>query len=100
MPVVSARLVTDGDSPRISVRVRTAVTAGLTVSIGNLAGAGRLTVRNSSWDCVQVSRATVACTGGRGSAVLDQSGAGGVVPLVVRITDAAGRTWTETVRPR
>jgi hypothetical protein len=93
------RLVKDGETARISVRVRTAVTAGLTVRISNLAGVGRLTVRNSSWDCQQVALAGVSCSGGRGSAVLDQSGAGAVVPLVVRVTDAAGRTWARTVRP-
>jgi hypothetical protein len=79
--------------------VRTAVTAGLTVRIGNEGGVGRLSVRNSSWDCTQVARAGVSCTGGRGSAVLVQAGTRGVVPLVVRVTDARGRTWTETVRP-
>lgn len=98
-PVVSVNLVKDGETARISVRVRTAVTAGLTVRISNEGGAGRLTVRNSSWDCVQASRAAVSCTGGRGSAVLDQAGTGGVVPLVVRVTDARGRTWTQTLRP-
>jgi hypothetical protein len=92
-------LVKDGETARISVRVRTAVTAGLTVRISNEGGAGRLTVRNSSWECVQASRAAVSCTGGRGSAVLDQAGTGGVVPLVVRVTDARGRTWTQTLRP-
>jgi hypothetical protein len=97
--VVSVNLVKAGETARISVRVRTAATGGLTVRIGNEAGAGRLTVRNSSWDCVQDGRAALSCTGGRGSAVLDQSGTRGVVPLVVRVTDARGRTWTETVRP-
>ncbi|MFM6850599.1 MAG: zf-HC2 domain-containing protein, partial [Terrabacter sp.] len=99
VPAVSVHLVNVGESARVSVRVRAVATAGLTVRIGNLAGTGRLTVRNSSWDCAQADRATVSCSGGRGSAVLDQSGTGGVVPLVVRVSDASGRAWTETIRP-
>ena len=67
--------------------------------ISNEGGAGRLTVRNSSWDCVQASRAAVSCTGGRGSAVLDQAGTGGVVPLVVRVRDASGTVRQSVVVP-
>jgi hypothetical protein len=96
---VTVRLVKEGDGSRISVRVRTPVAGAITVTIGNQSGAGRLTVRNSSWTCSQVSRATVSCTGARGSAVLDQAGTGGIVPLVVRVTDASGHSWTDTIGP-
>ena len=93
------RLVKDGDVARISVRVRTQDAGAITVVISNQSGGGRLTVRNSSWACAQVAGATVSCTGGRGSAVLDQSGTGGPESLVVRVTDGAGHVWTETLRP-
>ncbi|GAB3880977.1 sigma-70 family RNA polymerase sigma factor [Terrabacter terrigena] len=98
-PTIRVRLVRAGDTARISVRVRTESATALTVRITNLSGAGRLTVRNSSWDCTQPGRATVSCTGARGSAVLEQAGTGGVVPLVVRVTDSTGGTWTQTLRP-
>ncbi|WP_330476411.1 sigma-70 family RNA polymerase sigma factor [Terrabacter sp. C0L_2] len=98
-PSVTVRLVAAGDPSRISVRVRTQTTGVLTMRISNVSGSGALTVRNSSWSCAQASPASVRCTGGRGQALLEQSVTGGVEPIVVRITDAAGNTWTETLRP-
>jgi len=96
---VTVRLVSAGDPARISVRVRSQVAGSLTIRVSNQSGAGQLTVRNSSWSCAQAGASTVRCSGGRGQALLDQSGTGGVEPVVVRVTDAGGRTWTETLRP-
>jgi hypothetical protein len=96
---VTARLVSAGDPARISVRVRSQVTGSLTIRISNASGSGELTIRNSSWACAQAGVWAVRCSGGRGQALLDQSGTGGVEPVVVRVTDATGQTWTETLRP-
>lgn len=98
-PTMTARLVSDGDPARISVRVRSQVPGTVTVRISNESGAGRLIVRNSSWTCEQTSRSAVTCTGGRGQALLEQSGTGGMEPVVVRVADAAGHTWTEVLTP-
>ncbi|WP_162180992.1 sigma-70 family RNA polymerase sigma factor [Terrabacter tumescens] len=98
-PSVTVRLVAAGDPSRISVRVRTQETGALTMRISNVSGSGTLTVRNSSWTCAQASPSSVRCTGGRGQALLEQSGTGSVEPILVRITDASGHTWTETLRP-
>jgi hypothetical protein len=96
---MTARLVSDGDPARISVRVRSLVPGTVTVRISNESGSGRLTVRNSSWTCAQTFRSAVTCTGGRGQALLEQSGTGGPEPVVVRVTDAVGHTWTELLTP-
>jgi RNA polymerase sigma factor (sigma-70 family) len=98
-PTMTARLVSDGDPARISVRVRSQILGTMTVRISNESGSGRLTVRNSSWTCAQASKSAVTCTGGRGQALLEQSGTGGVEPVVVRVSDAAGHTWTEVLTP-
>ena len=96
---MTVRLVSDGDPARIVVRVRSQTTGSLTIRISNASGSGELTVRNSSWSCAQAGVWTVRCSGGLGQALLDQAGTGGVEPVVVRVTDATGRTWTETLRP-
>lgn len=98
-PTVTARLVSAGDPARISVRVRSQVAGSLTIRISNESGSGELSVRNSSWSCTQAGVWSVRCSGGRGQALLDQAGTGGVEPVVVRVTDGTGRTWTETLRP-
>ncbi|MFC7594542.1 sigma-70 family RNA polymerase sigma factor [Terrabacter sp. GCM10028922] len=98
-PTMTARLVSDGDPARISVRVRSQILGTMTVRISIESGSGRLTVRNSSWTCAQTSGPAVTCTGGRGQALLEQSGTGGVEPVVVRVSDAAGHTWTEILTP-
>jgi hypothetical protein len=98
-PTVTARLVSAGDPARISVRVRSQVTGSLTIRISNASASGELSIRNSSWACAQAGVWAVRCSGGRGQALLDQSGTGGVEPVVVRVTDATGQTWTETLRP-
>jgi hypothetical protein len=71
----------------------------MTVRISNASGAGTLSVRNSSWTCAQTSTSAVRCAGERGQALLEQSGTGATQAVVVRVTDAAGDTWTETLRP-
>jgi hypothetical protein len=70
----------------------------MTVRVSNLSGTGTLTVRNSSWSCTQPAASAVTCAGAQGEALVQQSG--GVQPVVVRVTDADGETWTETLRPR
>jgi hypothetical protein len=95
---MTARLVSD-DPARISVRVRSQVPGTVTVRISNESGVGRLTVRNSSWTCAQTSRSAVTCAGGRGQALLEQTGTGGVEPVVVRVADATGHTWAEVLTP-
>jgi hypothetical protein len=91
------RLVSGRDPARISVRVRSGVEGSMTVLVSNASGSGTLTVRNSSWSCTQAEASAVRCTGDRGQALLEQSG--GVQSVVVRVTDAAGDTWTETLHP-
>ncbi|WP_196806018.1 sigma-70 family RNA polymerase sigma factor [Terracoccus sp. 273MFTsu3.1] len=98
-PTITVRLVSGRDPARISVRVRSQVEGSMTVRISNASGAGTLSVRNSSWTCAQTSAEAVRCTGERGQALLEQSGTGGVQSVTVRVTDAAGDTWTETLRP-
>ncbi len=98
-PAITVRLVSGQDPARISVRVRSGLEGSMTVRVTNLSGSGALTVRNSSWSCTQAAPSAVRCAGGRGQALLEQSGTGAVQPVVVRVTDAAGSTWTETVRP-
>lgn len=79
--------------------VWTKVAGSLTVRVNNASGSGGLTVRNSSWSCVQAAPWAVRCSGSRGQVLLDQSGTGGPQPVVVRVTDSTGRAWTETLRP-
>jgi len=98
-PTITVRLVSGRDPARISVRVRSQVEGSMTVRIGNASGAGTLSVRNSSWTCAQTSTSAVRCTGERGQALLEQAGTGAAQAVIVRVTDAAGDTWTETLRP-
>ena len=98
-PTITVRLVSGRDPARISVRVRSQVEGSMTVRIGNASGAGTLSVRNSSWTCAQTSTSAVRCTGERGQALLEQAGTGAAQAVVVRVTDAAGDTWTETLLP-
>jgi len=98
-PTITVRLVAGSDPARISVRVRSEVEGSMTVRISNVSGSGTLTVRNSSWTCTQPTTSAVRCTGGRGQALLEQSGTGAVRTVVVRVTDPVGDTWTQTVRP-
>ncbi|GAA2473397.1 sigma-70 family RNA polymerase sigma factor [Terrabacter carboxydivorans] len=98
-PTVSARLVSKGDPARISLTVRSQSAGSLTLRVSNASGSGALTVRNSSWSCAQAGAWAVRCSGTRGQVLLDQSGTGGVLSLVVRLTDASGHSWTETIRP-
>jgi len=98
-PTITVRLVSGRDPARISVRVRSQVGGSMTVRISNASGAGTLSVRNSSWTCAQTSTSAVRCAGERGQALLEQSGTGATQAVVVRVTDAAGDTWTETLRP-
>ena len=91
--------MSDRDPARLSVRLRSEGLGLLTIRIGNASSSGGLTVRNSSWTCVQASSWAVTCTGGRGQALLEQSGSARGEAIAVRVTDASGGTWTQTLHP-
>ena len=75
------------------------VPGGLTVRVSNASGSGSLVAGNASWTCSTTSQSSVTCRGESGQVLLEQSGLGGVAPIVVRVTDARGSTFTRVLTP-
>ncbi len=98
-PAVEARLVSSGKLSRFSLRVRSQVPGDLTVRVSNASGSGALVAGNASWTCSTTSAWSVTCSGQSGQVQFEQSGADGVAPVLVRVTDASGATFTRVVTP-
>jgi hypothetical protein len=67
--------------------------------VANAVGSGSLAAANSSWSCRTTTPWSLTCQGQSGQVLLEQSGLGRIVPLVVRVTDASGTTHTTVVVP-
>jgi hypothetical protein len=98
-PAVDARLVSSGKLSRFSLRVRSQVSGDITVRVSNASGSGGLVVGNASWTCSPTSAWSVTCSGQNGQVLFEQSGADQIAPVLVRITDASGATFTRVVTP-
>jgi RNA polymerase sigma factor (sigma-70 family) len=98
-PAVEARLVSSGKLSRFSLRVRSAVPGDLTVRVSNASGSGALVAGNASWTCATAAAWSITCRGQSGQVLLEQSGAGRIAPVLVRVTDASGATFTRLVTP-
>jgi hypothetical protein len=79
--------------------VHSSVGGDLTIRVSNATGSGELTAVNASWSCSTRSPWSIRCSGQNGQVLLRQAGVERLVPVVVRVTDRSGATYTRVVTP-
>ncbi len=97
-PGIELRVISSGTPTRFSIRFSTDTSGTLQVSVSNASGTGRLSAQNGAYSCSNASSSSVACSGREGHILLEQSGLPTPGSVVVRVTDSAGGTTTQTLR--